>query len=287
MQSENLNIITDIKELQTFQVPPSEGFREAYTLHLADSTLILTQRNGAWCGHGPILEQDIAITNITLDLIGQARNFYQYVANLINETSANNSANNNLKTGGIVSEDSLAYMRTEREFKNLLLVEQENGDWAQTILRQFFFSVYQYFLYEKLQQSKDEQLAAIAAKSLKEVTYHVKWSGEWVIRLGDGTTESNERMQKAIATLWQYTGEMFMPSDYEKTLAEENIIPDISSLKEPWMEKVKTIFEEATLSIPENTFMQTGGKNGVHSEKLGYILAEMQYLQRVYPGAEW
>ncbi len=243
-----------------------------YILHLADSTLILTQRNGAWCGHGPILEQDIAITNITLDLIGQCRNFYQYAATLI---------------GGETTEDKLAYLRTEREFKNLLLTEQENGDWAQTILRQFFFSVYQYFLYEKLQFSKDEQLAAIAAKSLKEVTYHVKWSGEWVIRLGDGTQESNERMQKAVTTLWQYTGEMFVSADYEKALAEENIIPDSNLLKDAWMEKVSAILNEATLIIPENTFMQQGGKNGVHSEKLGYILAELQYLQRVYPGAEW
>jgi ring-1,2-phenylacetyl-CoA epoxidase subunit PaaC len=243
-----------------------------YTLQLADSTLILTQRNGAWCGHGPILEQDIAITNVTLDLIGQSRNFYQYAAKLI---------------GGEATEDSLAYLRIEREFKNLLLAEQENGDWAQTIVRQFFFSMYQYLLYEKLRTSKDEQLSAIAAKSLKEVTYHVKWSGEWVIRLGDGTAESNERMQKAILALWQYTGEMFVPSKYEKALAEENIIPDVALLKGAWMEKVKTIFEEATLAIPENVFMQSGGKTGMHTEKLGYILSEMQYLQRVYPGAEW
>ncbi len=241
-----------------------------YTLQLADSTLILTQRNGAWCGHGPILEQDIAITNITLDLIGQSRNFYQYAAALI---------------GGDSTEDKLAYLRTEREFKNILLAEQENGDWAQTIVRQFFFSMYQYLLYEKLQTGKDEQLSAIAAKSLKEVTYHVKWSSEWVIRLGDGTTESNERMQKAIQTLWQYTGEMFVPSNYENAL--ENTIPDVALLKDAWMEKVKVIFEEATLTIPDNTFMQMGGKNGTHTEKLGYILSEMQYLQRVYPGAEW
>jgi ring-1,2-phenylacetyl-CoA epoxidase subunit PaaC len=253
-----------------------------YTLHLADSALILTQRNGAWCGHGPILEQDIAITNITLDLIGQSRNFYQYAAQLINQAP---SPLEKARDG--VTEDSLAYLRTEREFINLLITEQENGDWAQTILRQFFFSTFQFYLYEKLQNSKDDQLAAIAAKSLKEVTYHVKWSSEWVIRMGDGTEESNERMQKAIAALWQYTGEMFLPSACEKILAEENIICDISLLKDAWLEKVKTVFEEATLSIPENTFMQTGGKNGVHSEKLGYILAEMQYLQRVYPGAEW
>jgi ring-1,2-phenylacetyl-CoA epoxidase subunit PaaC len=243
-----------------------------YTLQLADSTLILTQRNGAWCGHGPILEQDIAITNITLDLIGQSRNFYQYAAKL--DVSG-------------ATEDSLAYLRTEREFKNLLLTEQENGDWAQTIVRQFFFSVYQYLLFEKLQTSRDEQLAAIAAKSLKEVTYHVSWSSEWVLRLGDGTEESHERIQKAVNTLWQYTGEMFMPTDYEKALVEENIIPDMLLLKGVWMEKVNSIFEEATLSIPENIFMQQGGKNGVHTEKMGYILSEMQYLQRVYPGAQW
>jgi ring-1,2-phenylacetyl-CoA epoxidase subunit PaaC len=272
MQSQYSNIIKSSENLQTSQVPPSEGFREAYILHLADSTLILTQRNGAWCGHGPILEQDIAITNITLDLIGQSRNFYQYAAKLI---------------GGEATEDSLAYLRTEREFKNLLITEQENGNWAQTIVRQFFFSVYQYLLYEKLQHSSDEQLAAIAAKSLKEVTYHVSWSSEWVLRLGDGTEESHEKIQEAVNTLWQYTGEMFVLSDYEKALAEENIISDVFLLKDAWMEKVKSVFEEATLTIPENVFMQTGGKNGVHSEKLGYILAEMQYLQRVYPGAEW
>jgi ring-1,2-phenylacetyl-CoA epoxidase subunit PaaC len=251
-----------------------------YTLQLADSTLILTQRNGAWCGHGPILEQDIAITNIALDLIGQSRNFYQYAATLINQ-STNQPINEN------ATEDSLAYLRTEREFKNLLITEQENGDWAQTIVRQFFFSVYQYLLFEKLQTSKDEQLAAIAAKSLKEVTYHVSWSSEWVLRLGDGTEESHNKIQKAVNTLWQYTGEMFVASDYEKVLAEENIIPDVSSLKDNWLEKVSAVLSEATLRIPENIFMQQGGKNGVHSEKLGYILAEMQYLQRVYPGAEW
>jgi ring-1,2-phenylacetyl-CoA epoxidase subunit PaaC len=251
-----------------------------YILHLADSTLILTQRNGAWCGHGPILEQDIAITNITLDLIGQSRNFYQYAAQLINQST-------NQPINETATEDSLAYLRTEREFKNLLITEQENGDWAQTIVRQFFFSVYQYLLYEKLQTSNDEQLAAIAAKSLKEVTYHVSWSSEWVLRLGDGTEESHDKIQKSVNTLWQYTDEMFMTTDYEKTLAEENIIPDISSLKDAWLEKVNTVLNEATLTIPENVFMQTGGKNGIHSEKLGYILAELQYLQRVYPGAEW
>ena len=191
-----------------------------YTLHLADSNLILTQRNAAWCGHGPILEQDIAITNITLDLIGQSRNLYQYAAKLINETSDKDE-----------TEDSLAYLRTEREFKNLLLTEQENGDWAQTIVRQFFYSVYQYFLYEKLQHSKDEQLAGIAAKSLKEVTCHVNWSSEWVIRLGDGTAESKERISNAVAILWPYTGEMFLPADYETAMFNEGVATDVALLK--------------------------------------------------------
>jgi ring-1,2-phenylacetyl-CoA epoxidase subunit PaaC len=165
-----------------------------YTLHLADTTLILAQRNSEWCAHGPILEQDIAITNISLDLLGQSRNFYQHAAKLINE-STNKPIN-------AATEDSLAYLRTEREFKNLLITELPNGDWAQTILRQFFFSVYQSLLYEQLLKSTDAQLSAIAEKALKEITYHIKWSSEWVIRLGDGTDESHQRMNNAINVLW-------------------------------------------------------------------------------------
>ncbi len=236
-----------------------------YTLHLADTTLILSQRNSEWCGHGPILEQDIAITNISLDLIGQARSFYQYAATLI---------------GGETTENSLAYLRTEREFKNLLLVEQPNEDWGQTILRQYLYSQFQYLLYEKLQLNADETIAAIAEKSLKEVTYHLRWSSEWVIRLGNGTEESHNRMLKAIDELWRYTGEMFEPAAYET-------IVDISTIKNDWQQKVKAVFEEATLTVPENIFMQTGGKTGTHTEQLGYILTELQYVQRAYPGCEW
>jgi ring-1,2-phenylacetyl-CoA epoxidase subunit PaaC len=243
-----------------------------YTLHLADSTLILAQRNAEWCGHGPVLEQDIAITNISLDLIGQSRNFYQYAASLI---------------GNGATEDSLAYLRTERQFKNSLLVEQPNGDWAQTILRQFFFSLYQQLLFERLQNSKDEQLAAIAAKSLKEVNYHVRWSSEWVIRLGDGTEESKKRMVNAMDALWTYTGEIFIAASYELRSASENIGIDPSLLKELWMKKIADVFEEATLTIPENKFMQTGGKEGKHTEQLGYILTELQYMQRAYPDSTW
>ena len=257
-----------------------------YTLHLADNTLIIAQRNAEWCGHGPILEQDIAITNISLDLLGQSRNFYQYAAILINKSKilAGFKAPSTLGEGveGEVTEDSLAYLRTEREFKNCLLVEQPNGDWAQTILRQFFFSAYQYLLYEKLQNSHDEQIAAIAAKALKEVTYHQRWSSEWVIRLGDATEESHQRMVKAIDEVWRYTGELFIAADYEIQAGF-----DVSLLKDDWMKKVTTVFDEATLPVPEKVFMQTGGKNGIHTEHLGYILTELQYLQRTYPGAEW
>jgi len=238
-----------------------------HTLHLADNSLILAQRNSEWCGHGPVLEQDIAITNISLDLIGLARNFYQYAATLKADGS---------------TEDSLAYLRTEREYKNCLLVEQANGDWAQTILRQYLFSQYQYLLFQQLQNSKDEQIAAIAVKSLKEIAYHLRWSREWVIRLGDGTEESRQQMLKAIDELWRYTGEMFIPVIYEK---ETGI--DFNKIKEEWNIKVNAVFSEATLSIPEKVFMQTGGKEGRHSEQLGYILTELQYLQRTYPNCEW
>lgn len=267
------------------KVPPSEGFREAYTLHLADTTLILSQKNSEWCGHGPILEQDIAITNISLDLLGQARNFYQYAAQLINDAAKESESiapSPSERAGGEASEDSLAYLRTEREFKNLLLVELENGDWGQTILRQYFFSQYQLLLFQQLQQHSDEQLAAIATKAIKEITYHVRWSSEWVIRLGDGTDESRNRMLQAIDELWPYCGELFEPADYETAMGI-----DLSFIKQTWNEKVTAVFDEATLPVPQNVFVQKGGKQGIHTEQLGYILTELQYLQRTYPGAKW
>lgn len=243
-----------------------------YTLHLADNTLILAQRSSTWCAHGPILEQDIAITNISLDILGQARNFYQYAATLI---------------GNNATEDTLAYLRDNREFKNCLLVELENGDWAKTILRQFIFSNYQYLLYEKLQYSSNEQLAAIAAKALKEVTYHLRWSSEWVIRLGDGTEESHQRMLNAIDEFWPYVDELFINADYETELLKEKKSVDVSSLKHTWLKKTLAIFDEATLQIPQHVFAQCGGKQGIHTEHLGYILAEMQFMQRAYPNSIW
>lgn len=257
-----------------------------YTLHLADNALIIAQRNSEWCGHGPVLEQDIAITNISLDLIGQARSLYQYAAELINgsDTSSGEEAS--------ASEDTLAYLRDGREFKNCLLTELPNGDWAQTILRQFFFSTYQFLLYQRLQQSADATLAAIAEKSLKEVTYHMRWSSEWVIRLGDGTEESRTRMLKAIDELWIYTGELFMPAVYETAAVKDGVAVDLSALKNEWDRKVNEIFGEATLPSPLEEgqgpkWMQTGGKEGLHTEHLGFILAEMQFMQRAYPGNEW
>ena len=269
-----------------------------YTLHLADDALILGHRNSEWCGHGPVLEQDIAITNISLDLIGQARNFYQYVARQINDFQKTESsqAPSPLERGlGEVTEDTLAYLRDNREFKNCLLVEQPNGDWAKTILRQFLFSAYQFYLYQELQDSKDEQLAAIAEKSLKEVTYHLRWGSEWVIRLGDGTDESHQRMLKAIEELWMYTGELFTATAYESQAVAEGWGVDVRLLKAHWEEKIKEIFSEATLPYPpssggdkgEAVFQQTGGKEGKHTEHLGYILAELQFMQRTYPGSEW
>lgn len=250
-----------------------------YTLHLADNNLILAQRNSEWCGHGPVLEQDIAITNISLDLIGQARNFYQYAALLINRSTD--------QPVNPATEDTLAYLRDNREFKNCLLVEQLNGDWGKTVLRQFIFSNYQYLLYEKLQYSADEQLSAITAKALKEVAYHLRWSSEWVIRLGDGTEESHNRVLHATEELWPYVDELFIPADYETRLLDDNISVDVSSLKTKWAQKTAEIFSEAGLPLPEKVFPQQGGKQGMHTEQLGYMLAEMQFLQRAYPNSVW
>lgn len=243
-----------------------------YTLHLADNALILGHRNSEWCGHGPILEQDIAIANISLDLIGQARNFYQYAALLKGDNS---------------TEDAFAYFRNGNEFKNILLIELPKGDWAQTILRQFFFSAYQYLLFEKLRESKDEQIAAIATKALKEITYHLRWSSEWVIRLGDGTGESHDRMTKAIDILWNYTDEIFLPAAYELQMLNKGIGPDVILLKENWLQKIKVVFEEATLTVPLTSLAYAGGKEGKHSEHLDDILKELQSVARAHPMATW
>ncbi len=256
-----------------------------YVLHLADTNLILAQRNAALCAHGPILEQDIAISNITLDILGQARYFYKYAATLINE---NGFENFELP----VSEDSLAYLRTERDFKNLLITELPNTDWAHTIFRQMVFSKFAQLLYIGLLQHPHQQIAAIAEKSLKEINYHVKWSSEWVIRLGDGTEESRNRMLQAIENFWPYCGEFFMPADFE---TEEITTVNLAALKPVWLQYISEILTEATLTVPafdkdekgNSVFMQSGGKQGVHTEYMGFLLTDLQYLQRTYPNAEW
>ncbi|MEI6264864.1 MAG: 1,2-phenylacetyl-CoA epoxidase subunit PaaC [Sphingobacteriia bacterium] len=239
-----------------------------YLLHLADNALIIGHRCSEWCGHGPILEQDIAVSNIALDYIGQARNLYQYAAELIN-------SKNDPFVGFVLpsTEDSLAYLRDTTDYKNHLLLELPNGDWAVTTLRLFLFSSYQYFLFNELIKNEDSQLSAIAEKSLKEVTYHVRWSGDWVIRLGDGTDESKNKIEKAIDYLWPYTGELFSGND--------------QSIELNWNKKVEVLFNEATLKMPTKTWMQEGGLRGIHTEHLGFILAEMQHLQRAYPNSEW
>jgi ring-1,2-phenylacetyl-CoA epoxidase subunit PaaC len=243
-----------------------------YCLRIADTSLVLGQRLGEWCGHGPILEEDIALTNISLDCIGQARGFYNYAAIL----------EDNGKT-----EDDYAYLRDEREFKNLLLVEQSNGDFGQTIMRQFFVSAFQFYFFESLKNSDDKTIAALAEKSLKEVTYHLRHSAAWVIRLGDGTDESRQRMSSAIEELWLYTGDMFDMDETDKVLIGQSVAVDLEKIKPLWMNKVKEVFEEATLEVPQNVFMLSGSREGKHTEHLGYILAEMQSLHRAHPGAQW
>lgn len=266
------------------EVPPSEGFREAkeaLCLHLADNSLIMAQRLSEWTGYGPTLEQDIAMSNIALDLIGQSRNFYQYAAEIIN------SAANKTLHEGAVTEDTLAYLRDPSDFKNIILVELPNGDWAQTILKLFFFSAYQYLLYERLAYSPDTQLSAIATKSIKEVTYHLRWSSEWVERLGDGTDESKRRMQDAFNKLWNYTAEMFIPTPYEIECATNKYSVDVVSLAGDWNKKVADVLLVATLTIPTTGTSENLGKQGIHTQHLDEILSEMQHLQRTYQGYEW
>ncbi len=236
-----------------------------YLLHLADNSLILGHRNSEWTGHGPILEQDIALSNISLDLIGQARNFYQYAAQL-----ARNGA----------TEDALAYLRDHHQYLNCLLVEQENGDWGKTIMRQFLFSAYQLPLYQHLISSTDKKLAAIAEKSVKEVQYHVRWSSEWVIRLGRGTEESHIRMKNALDDLWKYSEELYTPAGYEQDFYNEKI-------QTSWQQRLNDILQQAALQPPAKKRMIFGGKQGTHTVHLEKLLNEMQYMQRTYPGVEW
>jgi ring-1,2-phenylacetyl-CoA epoxidase subunit PaaC len=247
-----------------------------YLLRLADSDLVLAQRLGEWVGHGPALEEDIALTNIGLDLLGQARLWFAYAG----EVEARFAG-----TGR--SEDALAFSRDSGEFRNLLLVEQPNGNYADTMVRQFFFDVWHRLVLAALTGSRDARIAEIAAKAQKEVIYHVERSADWVIRLGDGTDESHARMQAAIDDLWTYTGEMFDADETDSALADEGIGCDLPALAQPWRDAVEAVLSEATLSVPKVEFMQRGGRRGVHTEHLGHMLATMQWLQRSHPQAQW
>ena len=247
-----------------------------YLLRLADSDLILAQRLGAWVGHGPVLEEDIALTNVGLDLLGQSRLWYAYAG----EVEARFTPRGR-------SEDELAFLRDCSEFRNLLLVERPNGNYADTMARQFYFDVWHRLLLSELGRSRDERIAGIAAKAFKEVCYHAERSADWVIRLGDGTELSHARMQAAIDELWMYTGEMFESDATDQSLMAQGVGCDASALATPWREEVSAVLAEATLSLPEGGWMHTGGRRGVHTEPLGHLLAEMQWLQRAYPGAQW
>lgn len=243
-----------------------------YILGIADNTLILGQRLGELCGHGPSLETDIACTNMSLDLLGQTRSYFQYAAKIKGDNS---------------TEDSIAFLRTERQYLNVLLVEQPNTDFAYTIARQFFFDVYHYLFLEKLQLSKDVNLSAIAHKAIKEVSYHQRFSSDWVKRLGDGTEESKKRMQNAIDDLWRYTDELFHTTATDDAMIAEGIGVDVSTLKATYYERVNDILNKAKLNIPESKWFQKGGKQGIHTEHMGYILSDMQYMQRTYPNMTW
>jgi len=266
-----------------------------YTLRLADDALIIGHRLSEWCGHGPILEQDIALTNTALDHLGRARSLFQYAADQFNSLPADAkngvftsvTLQTKIASGSAIGEDDLASLRDGWDFRNVLLLEQPNTDWAYTIARSFFYDVFNFLFFTELLKSKDETLSSIAEKSLKEVTYHLRWSSEWVVRLGDGTEESHNRMQQAVNELWMFTGELFTANDTDNAMLSQGIGPDLALIKDAWTKHVQAVFEEATITIPAGTWMQQGGKNGSHSEHLGYILTELQFMQRAYPGMEW
>lgn len=243
-----------------------------YLIRLGDDRLILGHRLSEWCGHGPILEEDIALANIALDLIGEA--------NLLLELAGK-------EEGKGRTADALAYFREAVEFRNVLMMELPRGDFAFTTARQFLVSVFEVLHLERLQTSKHRDLAGIAAKAFKEMRYHARHSADWMLKLGDGTAESHQRAQAAIDELWRYTGELFESDDLERRLVANGVAVDRESLRAPWREEVTRILASATLTVPMDGFMQRGGREGRHTEHLGHLLAEMQIVARSYPGAEW
>jgi ring-1,2-phenylacetyl-CoA epoxidase subunit PaaC len=258
--------------MTTPSVTVSETPLVLYTLRRADDALILGHRLSEWCGHAPAMEEDMALANMGLDLLGQARELYSYAARAEGKDN---------------DEDTFAYLRDVRQYRNLLLVEQPNGDFARTMTRQFFYAVFADLYWRAMMMSRDATLAAIAAKAEKEFAYHVRHSSEWMIRLGDGTDESHCRAQTAIDDLWAFTGEMFAVDDAERDLVDAGIAVDPASLRPRWDATVSAVLQEATLSLPQNGWMQKGGRIGHHTEHLGHLLSELQSLQRTFPGATW
>lgn len=242
-----------------------------YILKIADDTLILGQRLAEWCGKGPYLEEDIALTNIALDYLGQSNLFYEYATQFHEGKSV----------------DDLAFLRYEHEYLNAQLVEFPNGDYAQTVLKVYLFSVYYKNLLSQLKNSSDEQLVALAEKSLKEVRYHYMHTKSWLEIFGNGTEESLQRLEKALSNLWEYTGSLFDEVDNENHLVDLNIVPSSENVKQEWLRVIAEDFEIFNLQIPESNFMQKGSRKGIHTEYFGYILCELQYMQRAYPGCAW
>lgn len=243
-----------------------------YAIRLGDDANVLGHRISEWVSRGPFLEEDIAYANVALDYIGRARMFYGYAAELANDGR---------------TEDDFAYMRDDRQYHNLLLMEMPKEDFAYSQVRQLFIDIYYNLVLPELVKSKDDTLAAIAAKSIKETRYHLRRSRDWVLRLGDGTEESHRRTQRAVDSLWGYTHEMFEMDDTEKLLAERGIGVDVTSLRDEWHRQVSSILTEATLSVPEDGWAVRGGRIGYHTENLGHLLTEMQFVHRSYPGCQW
>jgi len=243
-----------------------------FVLRLADDALILGQRLSEWCGHGPVLEEDIALSNTSLDYIGQATNLFKYAAELAADGR---------------DEDALAFLRQESEYKNLLMLELPNGDYAFTIARQYLYSSFTLLYLTELANSSDSLLKGYAEKSIKEVRYHVQHASDWVLRMGDGTEESHNRIQTAIQQIWSYSGEFFEMDEVDQKAVDEGYGVDKASLRDAWQKAVTATLTEATLQVPESGWNQSGGRSGRHTEHMGFLLAEMQYLQRAYPGARW
>ncbi|MFM1875828.1 MAG: hypothetical protein RL266_1565 [Bacteroidota bacterium] len=243
-----------------------------YLLRLGDNAAILGHRLSEWCGHGPELEEDIAIINTSLDLLGHARSIYSYAGQV---------------EGKGKDEDDIAYLRIEKEYRNALICELPNGHYGDTIARQFLVDQFNYLVFSELVNSKDENLAAIAAKAIKEIRYHLRRSTEWTLRLGDGTEESRNRIQASFNGLWAYTGDLFIQDESDRQMIQVGIGPDLEKIYPIWKEKVSEVLTEATLQMPEDGWMHSGSKHGRHTEHMGHILSELQYMQRTYPGCEW